>query len=125
MGLIGSGVFVTDPVSGYPPGAPDAPAGYTRSGLIHDLFAMPTFLGLPAAQILSMRSFRRVGSRGWARYSAGSAAVMLINLVLASAAFAQVRRLVPYGGLLQRASVSAGLGWLTALFLRTLHTIES
>jgi hypothetical protein len=124
VGLIGAGAFVTDPVSGYPPGTPAAPAGYTRSGLVHDLFAVPTFLGLPAAQILFTRSFLRVGNRRWALYSAGSAAVMFINFVLASAAFGQTRRLVPYGGLFQRASVLAGFGWLTALFLHALHAIE-
>jgi uncharacterized protein DUF998 len=31
-GLIGSAVFSTDPVSGYPPGTPDAPAGPSPAG---------------------------------------------------------------------------------------------
>src|SRR5688500_8887454 len=43
IGLIGSDIFVTDPVSGYPPGSP-AVSEYTWHGLVHDLFAIPTFV---------------------------------------------------------------------------------
>jgi hypothetical protein len=122
-GLIGSGAFVTDPVSGYPPGTPDAPARPTRSGIVHDLCAVPTFLGLPAAQLASARSFLHAGHHGWARYSGASACLMGISFVLASAAFGQVRRLVPYGGALQRLSVSIGFAWLTALFVRARRAV--
>lgn len=122
-GLIGSGVFVTDPVSGYPPGTPDAPARPTRSGIVHDLCAIPTFLGLPAAQLTFARSFRHAGHPGWARYSTVSACLMGINFVLASAAFGQVRRLVPYGGVFQRLSVSVGLAWLTVVLVRARRAV--
>jgi hypothetical protein len=117
-GLIGSGAFLTDPISGYPPGTPDAPARPTRCGVTHDLCAMPTFLGLPAAQLVFARAFRHGGHRLWARYSAASAGVMGSSFALASASFGQVPRLVPYGGAFQRLSVSVGFAWLTAFFLR-------
>jgi hypothetical protein len=122
-GLIGSGAFVTDPISGYPPGTPDAPARPTRSGIVHDLCAMPTFLGLPATQLAFARSFRHAGRPGWARYSAASACLMGVSFVLASAAFGQVRRLAPYGGVLQRMSVSVGFAWLTAVFVRARRAV--
>jgi hypothetical protein len=122
-GLIGSGAFATDPVSGYPPGTPDAPGRPTRSGVIHDLSAVPTFLGLPVAQLAFARSFRRDGFRGWAAYSAASAGLMGVNFVLASAAFGQAPHLVRYGGVFQRLSVSAGFAWLTAIFLRAQRAI--
>ena len=118
MGLIGSGLFITDPVSGYPPGTPEVPAGYTRTGALHDAFSAPTFLGLPIAQLLFARAFLRDRSRGWAWYSGMTAAVMGFTLVLASAAFGQVRRLVAYGGLFQRTSVVTGFVWLTAISIR-------
>ena len=36
-GLIGAAVFATDPVSGYPPGTPDALTRPTRTGIAHNL----------------------------------------------------------------------------------------
>jgi hypothetical protein len=54
IGLIGAGVFLTDPVSGYPPGTP-ATSDYTWHGALHDLFSAPTFLGWPAACLVFAR----------------------------------------------------------------------
>ena len=50
-GLIGAAVFATDPVSGYPPGTPDALTQPSRTGMMHNLAAVPVFLGLPAAAL--------------------------------------------------------------------------
>ena len=46
-GLTGSAVFTTDPVSGYPPGTPDELTRPTRTGIAHNLAAVPVFAGLP------------------------------------------------------------------------------
>lgn len=119
LGLIGAAVFVTDPVSGYPPGTPDAAAAYTSAGALHDLFSVPTFLGIPAASLAFARGSWRTGDRTWATYSAASGFTMLALVAFASAGFNQVPHLVDVGGLLQRASVGTGFGWLTALALRT------
>jgi hypothetical protein len=48
-GLAGAGAFVTDPVSGYPPGTPALPEPLTMSGALHDLFSVPAFFALGAA----------------------------------------------------------------------------
>jgi hypothetical membrane protein len=115
-GLVGAGIFPTDPVSGYPPGTPDRMTG--RSGpaaLLHDLSSAPVFLGLPVAMLLWARAFRRRGRPGWAVGSAGCAAAVLLAFVLAGAGFAQAPALVHLGGLFQRVSISVGMGWLTAL----------
>ena len=48
-GLIGSAIFPADPVSGYPPGTPGVPRAPSRAGMMHNLAALPVFLGLPAA----------------------------------------------------------------------------
>jgi hypothetical protein len=45
---------------------------------------------------------------------------MLATFVLTSAAFAQAPALVEFGGLLQRLTITIGLGWLTAVSLRAL-----
>ncbi len=46
---------------------------------------------------------------------------MLTLTAAASAAFNQAPALVAYGGLLQRAAVTTGFAWLTALTLRALR----
>jgi hypothetical protein len=121
-GLVGAGAFTTDPVSGYPPGTPDALPAYSGTpAVLHDLLSVPTFLGLPAAAAVYARAFAHTGATGWAWYSAATATVVLANVVLASAAFSQAPALVANGGLFQRAAVAAGFSWLTALAHHALH----
>ena len=110
VGMLGSGAFVTDPVSGYPPGTPDTLSSYSTAGALHDAFAVPTFLGLPAAAFVFARQFRRHGHRGWAAYSAASGAGMLAALEFANAAFGQRPALVRYGGGCSNGCRSS-LGW--------------
>jgi hypothetical protein len=120
-GLIGSAIFPTDPVSGYPPGTPDLLPAPSRAGTVHNLAAIPVFLGLPAAAAgSSWRSFR-IGQRGFGLYSAGTAITMLAAMALAAAGFSQSPRLVHLGGLFQRASIVTGFAWLTALSARALQ----
>jgi hypothetical protein len=120
-GLIGSAVFTTDPVSGYPPGTPDALARPSRAGAAHNLAAVPVFFGLPAAALASSWRSWRAGQRGSALYSGGTAVTMLATMALAGAGFGQSPRLVHLGGLFQRASIITGFTWLTALSARALQ----
>jgi len=122
-GLIASAIFPTDPVSGYPPGTPDVPRAPSRTGTVHNLAAIPVFLGLPAAAAsVSWRCFR-TGQRRWGLCCAGTAITMPTAMALATAGFSQSPRLVRLGGLFQRASIVTGFAWLTALSARALqHT---
>ncbi len=119
-GLIGAAVFATDPVSGYPPGAPDALTQPSRTGILHDLAAVPVFLGLPAAAFTCSWQSIRSGRRGFGMYCAATATTMLATMALAGAGFSQSPRLVNLAGLFQRASIVTGFGWLTALSARAL-----
>jgi uncharacterized protein DUF998 len=121
VGIIGAAVFATDPVSGYPPGTPDALPAPTRTGVVHTLVAVPVFVGLPAAALTYAWRSARTRRRGFALYSAATAATMLAGAVLAGAGFDQSPRWVDRAGLLQRASIVAGFGWLTALSVRALR----
>jgi hypothetical protein len=56
LGLIGAGVFTSDPINGYPPGTP-VPAPRTLPGILHDQFSTPVFTALPAACLLMARRF--------------------------------------------------------------------
>jgi len=119
-GLIGAAVFTTDPVSGYPPGTPDALARPSRTGMAHTLAAVPVFAGLPAAALTcSWQSFR-AGQHRFGLYSAATATTMLATAALAGAGFNQSPRLVNRAGLFQRASIVTGFGWLTVLSARAL-----
>jgi hypothetical membrane protein len=119
-GLFLAGVFTTAPVSGYPPGTPPAPAAYDAEEILHDLVSFPVFLGLPIATACFARSFLRAGRRGWAAGSLACGAVMLGCFVPASLGFGQDPAFAGAGGLYQRISIVAGLGWVTAVFLRAL-----
>ncbi len=121
LGLIGAGVFTADPVSGYPPGTPDQLTDRTRTGLLHDLASVPTFVCLPAAAFLDARRSWRQGRRWWALYSAKSGAAALVAVALASAGFGQQPRLVDRAGLFQRLFVGITFGWLTLLTARRLR----
>ncbi|MBO0774775.1 MAG: DUF998 domain-containing protein [Actinobacteria bacterium] len=117
-GLIGSAVFTTDPVSGYPPGTPDALTQPSRRGSAHNLTAVPVFFGLPAAALISSWRAWRAGQRGFALYSAGTALTMPAAMAVAAAGFGQSPGLVCLGGLFQRASIVTGFAWLTVLSAR-------
>ena len=118
-GLIGSALFATDPVSGYPVGTPPQPEPPTRTGTVHNLCATPVFVGISAAALLSARTAARAHERSWAIYSAASGALMTAASIGAGAGFGQQPALVGSAGLLQRVSILAGFGWITTLCLTT------
>jgi hypothetical protein len=119
-GLIGAAVFATDPISGYPPGTPDALTQPSRTGMMHNLAAVPVFLGLPAATFIRSWQSVRTGHRGFGLYSAATATTMLATTALFGVGFNQSPRLVNLAGLFQRASIVTGFGWLTALSAQAL-----
>lgn len=115
VGLLGAGVFVTDPDAGYPPGTLAKIQDPSVQGILHNL---STGLGLPAllaACFVFARWFAARGDRGWALYSAVSGAAFLITVVLASYGFPRTEGLGQVGGLFQRIAVVCGWAWLTAL----------
>ena len=124
IGLIGAGIFVTDPLNGYPPGTPVLPTERTAHGILHDLFGIPFFLGLPIACFVFAQFFTRQGERNWAWYSRLSGIGMLAVFIVARLGF----RLLPTYpelaanfGLLQRITVTIGFTWLTLLAVYMLN----
>jgi hypothetical protein len=114
LGLLLSAAAQTDPVSGYPPGTPAVPAQPTREGAIHDLGALPVFLGIPAYSLISAVHAYRGGRPRWAAWSAASGGSALVALGLSIAAFGQKPSLVRWGGLFQRAAIMSCLGWVAS-----------
>jgi hypothetical protein len=124
IGLIGAGIFVTDPLNGYPPRTPVIPTQRTAHGILHDLFGIPFFLGLPIACFVFAQFFSRQGKRNWAWYSRLSGIGMFAVFFVARLGF----RLLPTYpglaanfGLLQRITVTIGFSWLTLLAVYVLN----
>jgi Protein of unknown function (DUF998) len=119
VGLLGAGVFRTDPVSGYPVGTlakPDKPSWH---GVLHDLlFSLPGFACFAAAMLVFAYAFARRRAPGWASYSGLSGTAFLVLFFLTNAGFSQDPRWVSTAGLLQRLTVGIGWLWLTLLAVR-------
>jgi hypothetical protein len=121
IGLIGAGIFVSDPINGYPPGTPNQIENPTVHGTLHDLLSVPGFLALLAACFVLTRRFATRDQPAWAIYSAATGAVFATAFILASMAFNQAASLVDYGGLVQRIAVTTGWAWLTLLAIHLLR----
>jgi Protein of unknown function (DUF998) len=129
VGLIGAGIFVTDPVGGYPPRTPggasvdDAGSGATAptlAGRLHNLFAIPVFAGIPVAAMASAATAARSRDYRWAGCSAPSGLAMVGSFAMFGTAFGDGSRLAGKCGIFQRLSIACGCSWLTALSLRAL-----
>ena len=68
LGLIGAGIFVADPASGFPPGSP-AQAGLSPSGVLHFVSGAFGFYSLIAACFVFARRFAAMGRPGWTAWS--------------------------------------------------------
>jgi hypothetical membrane protein len=121
IGLLGAGIFVTDPVSGYPPGTSDRLSGHSWHGALHDLFSLAAFVALSVACFVFGRWFAARSERGWAIYSAITGVVFAVAFVLSSAGFGQIEGFVDLAGLFQRIAVIIGFGWLTLLAVHLLR----
>jgi len=116
VGLLASAVFTTDPIGGYPPGTAVITEPRTREGLAHDMSAVPVFLGLPVAAVVSGVAAARSGRWAWAAYSGVAAAATVVGLVRSSGGFGHQRtQWVAQAGTWQRVAIVAGLGWASAV----------
>ncbi|MFI6287291.1 DUF998 domain-containing protein [Streptomyces sp. NPDC051018] len=122
VGLLGAGAFVTDPVSGYPPGTPERPAAYSGTeAALHDAFSLLAFAALTAACSVFALRFAREGERARAAGSAVAGAVVATAFVLSAMGFDHRAGLAGTAGLFQRLSITVGWCWLSLLALDLLR----
>ena len=70
LGLISAGIFVADPMNGFPPGTPAGPpVNPTGHGFMHILSGAVGFLGLISACFVFARRFWALGQRSWSVFS--------------------------------------------------------
>lgn len=121
IGLLGAGIFTTDPLNGYPPSTPLVPTVRTQHGMLHDYFSLPVFLGLPIAGFVMSRAFFKRGERGWAIYSILSGLGLFGAFVVAGLGFRQTPGYPEIAGLFQRISLSIGWIWIALMAVHFLR----
>jgi len=121
-GLIGAGIFVTDPIFGYPPNEPLLLRQFTIHGHLHDAFSMLVFVCLPWACFNFRKKFISKGENRWANYSSFTGYAFIAAFIIASMGFKQLSGFVNFAGLFQRLCIAFGWLWLTLLSLHVLRT---
>jgi hypothetical protein len=125
IGLIGAGIFVTDPINGYPPGTPNFPQQFSVAGRLHRLFSAFVFIGLPGACFAFARFFAKQGVRRWMVYSAFSGIAFLILFFITTSGFARAAGLGDSAGLFQRLTLTIGWLWVTLLAVHLLRSPDA
>lgn len=78
LGLIGAGIFVADPMGGFPPGTPPGrPVSVTLHGTLHIVSAGIGFLGFAAACLVIGQGFAGERRPAWAWFSRLTGALFL------------------------------------------------
>jgi hypothetical protein len=114
LGWVGAGVFVADPMNGFPPGTPNGfPASASWHSWMHLASGSVGFLALIAACVLFARRFAGLGQRGWMAYSIVTAILVLAAVVGISSGSQQPAIIIAFfiAGILS-------LAWVSALSLR-------
>jgi hypothetical protein len=110
VGLLGAGVFATDLAE------ETARVGLSRRGALHVASAVPFFVGLPTACVISAYRFAAEGRGVLAAVSMNGGVVSMAAATLAGAGFAGKQPWEARAGTYQRIAIAAGFGWLS-LFL--------
>ncbi|GCE15391.1 DUF998 domain-containing protein [Tengunoibacter tsumagoiensis] len=114
LSFIGTGIFVTDPVLGYPPGVPSMT---TIPGTIHNLLGQLQFNSLAVACfVLARRDAADPASRRWAWYSVATG----LLVVASSIVFVLTFILLDGGpvGLIERIGIIVSGCWVALLAIR-------
>jgi hypothetical membrane protein len=132
VGLALAGAFATDPALGYPPGVP-RPASPSLHAFLHSLASLVVFASLSVACFALARRFGAEGLAGW-RAASLAVGVLMPVLIVVSSLMGAPGAADPFAGLprglIQRASIVLGWGWIAAVSwrLRTPlagHTVTS
>lgn len=78
VGLVVSGVFVTDAGAGFPPGAPAGAPEVSWHGILHNLGFVLAVGGMTAGSVVLARRFAVHGERGWAAVCVAAVVVPIV-----------------------------------------------
>lgn len=114
IGLVGAGVFVTDPVA-YGRSDPTVPSPPGIEGALHGVFSIQVFAALSAAAWTYARWFAARGRTRWAAASAVTGGAVPAGILVFGRALGRDDALGRRAGLIQRLTIILGWGWLVAL----------
>lgn len=118
LSLVGAGIFPTDPLLGYPPGAPTVT---TVHGALHILLSLFAFASLAAACFVLSRRFPGDPAwRGWAAYSVVTG-ILVVALFVATDVVSLSPDPTAPAGLVQRVTIVVGWVWVALLALKLLR----
>lgn len=123
-GLIGAGIFSSDPVYGYPKTMPLSMTQVSLHGHLHNLFSLLVFAGLPVACFAFRRRLIEKSETGWATYSIVTGISMPLAFILAGIGFAQCPGLVDMAGAFQRLSIIIGWTWMALFAIHLMRTSD-
>jgi hypothetical protein len=124
LGVLGGGIFVTDPALGFPPGTPNTyPETMSWHGLLHFIFGQLGFLALIIASFVYARYFAAKGLRGWAMFSALTGAIFLFAMI--AGVVTSVGDSAALGLLTLYAAVTLAWIWLSALSYHMRSRLDS
>lgn len=120
MGLVGAGLFATDPGRGFPPFG-EAEPGPTLHGHFHDVFSLLVFAGFPAAAFVMAAHFTAHGEHRWAVGTRLCGSVLAVGFVVVLVAFNREGAPADVAGVIQRVWLAVAFGWLTAVSIHVLQ----
>lgn len=120
LGLIGAGVFVADPMNGFPPGTPADAGAVSWHGILHFVCGGIGFLGLIAACFVFARRFAAFGERGWAMFSAATGVLYFAAFFGIASGSQQGGAVLTFVVLAFTVAVVLGWGWVSAVSTRLL-----
>src|ERR1700682_4832674 len=114
LGYIGAGVFVADPMNGFPPGTPDGlPGSASWHSWMHLISGSLGFLALIAACFVFARRFSR--QRGWMAYSVATGVALLAAVIGISSGSQSAATIISFF-----VAATLGWAWLSAVSARLL-----
>lgn len=124
LGLIGAGVFVADPMNGFPPGSSANAGAVSWHGLMHFVCGGIGFLGLIAACFVFAHRFAAFGERGWAMFSVATGVLYFAAFFGIAAGSQQGGAFLTFVVLAFTVAVVLGWAWISAVSARMLQGRE-
>ena len=122
LGLIGAGIFVADPMNGFPPGTPAGPpVNPTGHGFMHILSGALGFLGLIAACFVFARRFAELKQGRWTAFSIATGILFFAAFFGVAAGSQQGGTTLVFVTLAFTVAVLLAWAWLSLVAARLIH----
>lgn len=114
LGLIGAGIFIADPMNGFPVGTV-ATTVISSHGLMHLVSGSIGFFGLIAACFVFARRFNFLKQRGWANYSIATGIIFSMAFVGIATGSQQGGAILVFVTLAFTVAVILGWAWISMI----------